>query len=138
MFVRDFQLCKTYHSTTPVTTKMYCDYNSIDEYIWRPTSISKLTPIIFYMELTHLGSEASICCEVYRFYHKDIVKGHLYFQFCFFYNVYFSVKIDSCIFKSGFIFHFLVVVLCYFFLFLKWFYIDADNWRMKVTSLYLI
>ena len=29
-------------------------------YTWRPSSLSKLTPIIFNMELTHLGLEASI------------------------------------------------------------------------------
>ena len=28
--------------------------------IWRPTSLSELIPIIFYIELTHLGSEDSI------------------------------------------------------------------------------
>ena len=29
-------------------------------YIWRPPSLSELTPIIFITGLTHLGSEASI------------------------------------------------------------------------------
>ena len=28
--------------------------------IWRPPSLSELTPIIYDMVLTHLGSEASI------------------------------------------------------------------------------
>ena len=28
--------------------------------IWRPSNQSELTPVIFNMELTHLGSEASI------------------------------------------------------------------------------
>ena len=30
------------------------------EYIWRLPSLSELTPMIFNMRLTHLGSEASI------------------------------------------------------------------------------
>ena len=30
------------------------------KYIWSPSSRSELTPMIFNMELTHLGSEASI------------------------------------------------------------------------------
>ena len=36
-------------------------YNEYQEYaIWRPSSLSELTLIISYMELTYLGSEASI------------------------------------------------------------------------------
>ena len=27
--------------------------------IWKPSSISELTPVIYYVELTHLGSEDS-------------------------------------------------------------------------------
>ena len=30
--------------------------------IWRPPSVSKLTQIMFYLELKHLDSEASISC----------------------------------------------------------------------------
>ena len=30
--------------------------------IWRPLSLSELNPMIFNTGLTHLGSEASICC----------------------------------------------------------------------------
>ena len=29
-------------------------------FIWRPLSLSELTPTLFNMELTHLGSKASI------------------------------------------------------------------------------
>ena len=29
--------------------------------IWRPPTLSELTPMMFNMGLTHLGSEASIC-----------------------------------------------------------------------------
>ena len=29
-------------------------------HIWKPPSLSELTPIIFHMELSHLGLEASI------------------------------------------------------------------------------
>ena len=32
-----------------------------DQDIWRPSSPSELTPMIFNTGLTHLGSEASIC-----------------------------------------------------------------------------
>ena len=31
----------------------------LDYYIWRPPSLSELTPMIFDMGLTHFGSEAS-------------------------------------------------------------------------------
>ena len=30
---------------------------------WRPPSLSELTPMIFNMRLTHLGSEASDCLK---------------------------------------------------------------------------
>ena len=30
-----------------------------DTYKWKPSTLSELTPIIFYMELTQLGSKAS-------------------------------------------------------------------------------
>ena len=30
------------------------------KYIWRPSSLSELTTMVIIMELTHLGSEASI------------------------------------------------------------------------------
>ena len=32
-----------------------------DGYIWRPPSLSELTPMIFNTGLTHLGSESSVC-----------------------------------------------------------------------------
>ena len=31
----------------------------LNKYIWKPSSLSELTPTIFNMDLTHLGSEAS-------------------------------------------------------------------------------
>ena len=34
---------------------------TILEFIRRPSSLSELTPIMFNMELTHLGSKAKIC-----------------------------------------------------------------------------
>ena len=40
-------------------------------YIWRPRSLSELTPIIFNMELTHLGSVATIVCD-----EKEFKKQH--------------------------------------------------------------
>ena len=38
-------------------------------YIWRPPSLSELTPMIFNTGLTHLGSEASnyVCIFMYLF-----------------------------------------------------------------------
>ena len=33
-------------------------------YKCRPPTLSELTPIIFHMKLTHLGSEASICIKL--------------------------------------------------------------------------
>ena len=35
--------------------------NEIIKNIWRPPSLSELTPMIFNTGLTHLGSEASKC-----------------------------------------------------------------------------
>ena len=34
---------------------------------WRPPSLNKLTPVIFHMELTHLGSKASIYIHFKRY-----------------------------------------------------------------------
>ena len=42
-------------------------------YIWRPSSLSELTPIMFNMGLTHLGSEASICDIKYYKYEYVII-----------------------------------------------------------------
>ena len=42
------------------------DPNLTRTVIWRPPSLSKLTPIIFNTGLTHLGSEASISSEESR------------------------------------------------------------------------
>ena len=42
--------------------KATCEKHNLDKNlpIWRPPRLSELTPILFHMELTHLGSEASI------------------------------------------------------------------------------
>ena len=49
-----------------------CKFTS-QTYIWRPQSLSELTPIIFKMELTHLGSDASNCEPT-----KHEILNHIY------------------------------------------------------------
>ena len=44
-------------------------------YIWRPPSLSELTPIISNMELTHLGLDASI--------NIDLIEYHCFRAGCF-------------------------------------------------------
>ena len=49
--------------------------NTFVKYIWRPPSLSKLTPMIFESGLTHIGSDASIFFKLflnrhfYNFHH---------------------------------------------------------------------
>ena len=43
-------------------------------YIWMPQSLSRLTLIIFNMELTHFSSEASIYFHTHPFKQKDNTK----------------------------------------------------------------
>ena len=48
-----------HHQTRHKIVIKFIDVNQCDNYIWRPPSLSDLTPIIFYMGLTHLASEIS-------------------------------------------------------------------------------
>ena len=48
-------------------------------FIWRPSILSELTPMIFNTELTHLGLEASVYLRVFYHLFND-------FTFAFFYS----------------------------------------------------
>ena len=84
--------------------------------IWSPPSQSELTLIIFDMELTHLGSETSICVKVFCYYldksnlfnfitlslslfnisYIIFIINHLYIGYNTIYSyIYISYKLDS-------------------------------------------
>ena len=65
-------------------------------HIWRPLSLSELTPIIFYMELTYLNSETSKkikksklnTLHIFRF--RLIIFAEFLFRRCYFISIFYS------------------------------------------------
>ena len=72
-------------------------------YIWRPPSLSELTPMIFDMGLTHLGSEASI-------YHILILIITGFFTKLDYSHYYFCLHILDINYKRYFFIHFTVPI----------------------------